>query len=56
MLVTPVDQAVVDLVGDYQQVILLRQIGNLLHAFAGHNRAGRVIRVGDQQGFGLGSD
>ena len=44
-----VDQAVVDLVRDDQQVVLLGDGRDLHQALAGQHRAGRVVRIADQK-------
>ncbi len=47
-----VDQAIVDLVGDDQQVVALRHGGDLQHPLVVQHGAGGVVRVADQDGLG----
>ena len=51
-----VEDLVVDLVGEQQQLVLARQIGHLLEDFAAVHRAGRVVRVDDDDRLGAVGD
>ncbi len=46
-----VDQPVVDLVGDDDEVVLLRHGGNLIEALATHHRARGVVGRSDEEGL-----
>jgi len=51
-----VHQPVIDLVGEHDEVSLLRQSRDLLEHITWHDCAGRVVRIADQQGFGARRD
>ena len=53
MFRTVVEDAVVDLVGKDEQVVLARDVDDALEDFAGVHRARRVIRIDDDDGLGL---
>ena len=56
VLEAAVDEAVVDLVGDHDQIVAAGDVGEGFQRRALEHRAGGVRGIGDQQRFGLGGD
>jgi hypothetical protein len=51
-----IDQAIVDLVGNHQQVVPLGHLGQRLQVFPRHDGARGIVRVPDQQDLGARGD
>ena len=49
-----IGQIGVDLVGYYDEIVFFSELGDRSQAFPGHDRAGGIVRVADQQGLGPG--
>ena len=52
----PIGQLGVNLIREHKQVVRLQKRQNLFEVFAGHDSAGRVVRVGEHQHFGAGGE